>query len=607
MNAKEIGRKAGRIFSYLLPPNWIYRSQEDQEDYGIDAEIELVGSDDKATGFIFKVQVKGQENVTFVANGAFVSFDLKVERLRYYMRRVEMPVILVVVDVSTEQVFWASLQDSETYAAELERAAENNQKTVAVRLPSENVIPDKIFELQEAVKRSMDWSRLHALDRLAVPISELIGQSHDEAIAKLLHQAKSMSFEIYNEQFDRLFVSQDFEKLGQLTRQVIESPTELVQTRLSAGIYIERVMRQHEQQLGQGGIDAKFRLYLEMLEIVRERGTEPHLRRYVAMLIRVAVLQVSVKSEYHFHLTARHLKDDKFSGWIAATSSRQANSYATKAIQKAVHLLNRSVLGGHHGLFVDAVPRIIGSVTLFIQRLKEDGVGTQSDTLLQWLKFCIDIGLDLANQTGNIGALAQIIIGNAITDSCEGGKGTRLEESLALAEKITDPSVMEAVIKQLNQFKIQDSQPVADLSPEQEVEKYRDHALALGIDVSSQTDEMGKVIAQGLLDYNPERVIKNCESLVMIPSRVLGIPARMVGLPTAGSKTLHCLKKGHTIGGWSLDNIYSSHFAGAGFSETFCSGCDQRQPRSDSWKWSSRWQFEITEQHREIFMRLSEW
>jgi len=46
MNAKEIGRRAGRIFEFNLPDNWLFRSQEDQEDYGIDGEIEITTPQD---------------------------------------------------------------------------------------------------------------------------------------------------------------------------------------------------------------------------------------------------------------------------------------------------------------------------------------------------------------------------------------------------------------------------------------------------------------------------------------------------------------------------------------------------------------------------------
>jgi hypothetical protein len=66
---KEINRVSGRLFEGLLPPSWALRSQEDQEDYGIDGEIEITTPEDKATGLIFKMQLKGTENPDYDKDG----------------------------------------------------------------------------------------------------------------------------------------------------------------------------------------------------------------------------------------------------------------------------------------------------------------------------------------------------------------------------------------------------------------------------------------------------------------------------------------------------------------------------------------------------------
>lgn len=103
LTPKQIGRAAGRIFQSSIPINWAYRCQEDQEDYGVDAEIEIIGDDEKATGFIFKAQIKGQENVSIINGGDIASFSLSTERLNYYMNQLDVPIILVVVDVTTKK------------------------------------------------------------------------------------------------------------------------------------------------------------------------------------------------------------------------------------------------------------------------------------------------------------------------------------------------------------------------------------------------------------------------------------------------------------------------------------------------------------------------
>jgi hypothetical protein len=91
----------------------------------------------------------------------------------------------------------------------------------------------------------------------------------------------------------------------------------------------------------------------------------------------------------------------------------------------------------------------------------------------------------------------------------------------------------------------------------------------------------------------------------MIPSRSLGVPAQMVGLPSAGMKILHCLKKGYTVGGWQLDEIYSSMLPGFGFKSEYCDSCELRQARSENWKWSSKWQHDLAAEHSETFKRVT--
>ena len=112
MNAGEIGDRAGRIFTYNIPINWIFRSQEDQNDFGIDAEIELKDSNGKALGkeSVFKVQLKGELKTTTIKKGKYISYSLPTTRLKYYLS-FKVPVIFIVVDVTSEHIFWYSLTD----------------------------------------------------------------------------------------------------------------------------------------------------------------------------------------------------------------------------------------------------------------------------------------------------------------------------------------------------------------------------------------------------------------------------------------------------------------------------------------------------------------
>src|SRR4051812_29450265 len=104
MTPKEINRAAGRIFTSFIPPRWALRPQEDQEDYGIDYEVELTTPEDKPTGFIFKVQQKGTASLE-TRDDAVAFPGLPTEKA-YYLEHVAIPVVFVVVDVVQKQAYW---------------------------------------------------------------------------------------------------------------------------------------------------------------------------------------------------------------------------------------------------------------------------------------------------------------------------------------------------------------------------------------------------------------------------------------------------------------------------------------------------------------------
>jgi hypothetical protein len=81
MTPREISRTATRIFNSKLPPRWASRNQEDQEDFGVDWEIEPMLPRDQPSGTIFKVQQKGTRKLDLINGGITISFrDLPTPR-----------------------------------------------------------------------------------------------------------------------------------------------------------------------------------------------------------------------------------------------------------------------------------------------------------------------------------------------------------------------------------------------------------------------------------------------------------------------------------------------------------------------------------------------
>lgn len=598
MNAKEIGRRAGRIFSYQLPSHWIERSQEDQEDYGIDAEIEIATSGDNATGFIFKAQIKGQENVSVIKKGKYISFDLSLNRLAYYIDEINIPVILFIVDIKNEIIYWDNLKENSKAIRDLRQAQKAQQKTVAVHSKAENTLKGKYESLLASINRSIGVMRINSLDKISADIKKILPTSEEMDLENLLRNAKLINFEIYNEQLERLLSSGDYSNLYQKADLIYKSATELIETRFSAAAYIEKVI-QADTLDDSKKQDLLVNLYINMLLLTR-RQPEKHLRIYAVLLIRSIFLRQLVNIDHHHSITNKIMQNDPIVKLFTSIHSSKLQLIVAELASKTIFKLNYCLRRGLIDMFLEIFTRLAPSLTIYSNRLKNDGLIKNHDMISKWMLFCIDLLLEYGKKNNSDYILSRCAQYFATISAAESEVKIDLAKSFEVVELIKDIDTKNNVIRfleNLEKIKSESNNP----APDQELKFFKDRAISLGIDVNNPNDEIGKIIHQGLLDYNPERIIKDCEHMVYIPSASLGVPARMVGLPSAGMKHLYCLKGKGAISGWSLDNIYSFGNSNLGFKEKFCKDCIDKKPRDDSWKWSSKWQAQITIEHKEIF------
>jgi tetratricopeptide (TPR) repeat protein len=75
-------------FALSIPPKWVFRDKD--KDYGIDGEVEIFNSEERATGLVFWVQLKATSSDK---TRAIKGFDLSIETIKYY-KRLEIPVLI---------------------------------------------------------------------------------------------------------------------------------------------------------------------------------------------------------------------------------------------------------------------------------------------------------------------------------------------------------------------------------------------------------------------------------------------------------------------------------------------------------------------------------
>lgn len=75
-------------FGLALPGRWVFRDKD--KDYGVDGEVEIFNSEEKATGLVFWVQLKATSSKI---ERTIRGIDLSLETIRYY-KRLDIPVLI---------------------------------------------------------------------------------------------------------------------------------------------------------------------------------------------------------------------------------------------------------------------------------------------------------------------------------------------------------------------------------------------------------------------------------------------------------------------------------------------------------------------------------
>lgn len=159
-----IADRAIHILRARLPSEWI--SREQSHDYGIDLEVEFRTGSEFLEGEVVKLQVKGHESIR-IHQGTFRE-RVKTHTALYWLR-LRMPIFLVSVDCSTEDVYCV---DAVSELRKL-RGAAFEKKHLTIPISGSTVLNDSaaFSRLRAKALFDYDWRTtaqffLIALDRL---------------------------------------------------------------------------------------------------------------------------------------------------------------------------------------------------------------------------------------------------------------------------------------------------------------------------------------------------------------------------------------------------------------------------------------------------------
>lgn len=608
MNPKEINRESGPMFEILLLPNWARRSQQDQEDYGVDYEIELMTPEDKATGFIFKVQLKGTSAATYDKSGQLVFSEASVERFKYYISELRIPLVFVVCDVATGDCFWTKVQGNRQLESDLNDAAAKNQKTFTIKFPAARKLlknEETSSQIVEAVESALETITLRGLQAIS-PASVRDHIGHEPDIEAAEKQFRLFAGLAATESIRKMVQAGDFDNASKKASGLLESESESPGVRLLGGLslvhtYNVQLRRSGAPDATMNAAKVKLGIASRMLPISRQKGCETRMKRYVRIYTRAARMnlngQVALALAVSEQVQAR--QKETMAGPITHLHRLQVSALVSKDFFRLRDALYRLGEKGLFSVMPYALAEIAEGILPFVSSLRILGRSDLADAyvnaLFDFLPFCVGVvrrfdgESDIAEILNSLG-MRFVGLADASDKASMPDLLKRFEQALEGNPPLKCLGLVQSGLRNLVGEIQADSQAQAKPTMDQLRAYFAQQAAALGVDLSDPDDQIAQVVRIGLADLDPTRVMKNCQHIHVMTTSY-GMPAEMLGLPTAGSKRVVCLKHGHSIETLSLDAAHES-FAKAWPWEKDairCENCPDTIPHPDGWEWTEEW------------------
>jgi len=526
------------------------------------------------------------------------------------MSNIEIAVILFVVDTINQKVYWHSLQDDEELWQRMHEALIKEQDSITIHLFSSNILKrDNVKVLGRAINMNIDWLRLNALRK--INYSDIFQKSTDQAVQNWLEQAKNQSFHAYMIQFERLYKDRKYDELLELIQKIFTAETEKNELRFYSALYAEKICEQQMGVTSEVYYEASFDIYLKILFLVRHNKFNKYFQLYSVLLFRSWFLRKQIQIDYHQFMSSKLTKNDPLVSWVVESVRAKSSLQLTLNLVKTIRLVNNSINQINPDIFLNIFPKLGTSISMLIYKLRDEKQSEAVKVLEHWINYCVDLGLKIAlnSEQEEIYVLFIHLFVQVRVNSENSVK--YIDKAMEMLNGITKKELKNWMIQHLEEIRERYTSPNTEynLTPEEELQIYRSLAKNLGFDFDDPKNKFGQIIKQGLEDYNPERVLKNCENLLVFNSSALGMPAKMVGLPSATMKIIHCVEYKYTGGGWGLDIAYQgiSGIPDSGFKNRHCLGCEKCKPRKDDWRWNSKWQAEMYKENMELFRELDSW
>ena len=574
------------ILAQTIPSQWIIR--DISPDYGLDKSIEVVDGQ-KVTGKEVLVQVKGTNAIDL--KDGYVSFNIEVDKLKYYLER-ESPVILTVVDIPTKKCYWLFVQEYIYESLDIANPNWRQQETVTIKIPEVNELSSTLTRFKGVAQGGTTYLVAKRLEK--IPIEYL---AHWETNFQSISKLEEVADKFLQKQFEIKFAvsyrcqkENDYEKA---TNVLMEIANQAKAT--NPVIYCKAIL---SIAYGLNPFSESKEIF-QLLQSIKEQVD----------ILENTSIQIMWESEYLETCFAKLMKNMNSYRMMFAVASHAPQGTMAPYIgvqisniinglyeieKEFIKLLDKAIENREVILYLDLLRRLLKMQFLLCYNSslesKPATIYSQVESIKKSLisalqpakKFSKDIVfeiyLDLAHVCGSVEDITS--------------RDKYLGDALELAKQLQHKGFLNGVQTTQEHLKRSQTIPtiikvqeaevrIEDVSDETEEKVAKKLLEVAGIDFDSD-DELARMAKIGLKDRNPERILKYCEHLYT-EVVIYGPIWEMVGLPTTGMKILFCEKKGVSVMGYELDALLDD------MKKDCCSPCKDLCPIPSEWKWTHEW------------------
>jgi hypothetical protein len=153
------------------------KPEEDQDDKGIDFQLELVDKTNSKTFDILKLQNKGTyktlKPLTTTENKGFISFQLEVKHARYYRQEIPVALLFTVCDINNKKVYWHAMQRDDSIDKRAQEAESKGQESIQIYIDPSKILSAASFrEFLDDAERSYREQNYRFLNLKNNPIGD---------------------------------------------------------------------------------------------------------------------------------------------------------------------------------------------------------------------------------------------------------------------------------------------------------------------------------------------------------------------------------------------------------------------------------------------------